>query len=386
MTFVLLMSAAFAFATGAYVFGGLLQPMAADFGTSIATVGQLQTAFALAAAVGGPVLAGLTVGWDRKMLLVTVLVFLGLTNAVSALADDFAFLFVIRVAAGLIGALTLPLASTIAVLLASPQRRAGALATVFAGNSVAFLIGIPLGSMIGAAYGWPASFWLAAVLCLVVALLIAVFVPATSGTPRPSPGAVKTVLRWPVTGLLMLSFLCFAATFTTVAYIGPIITRITGFTGDGIGMMQILIGIGSLAGLAIGARLAGAGGRGTLPRLLVIIAVTQALYVPAMVIDLGFGGTVLFGVAITAGATALFATSPIVQNRLAIATGPAATVAFAFNGSMIFLGQGTGAALGGLAAGATGLATVGVVGAGVALCGLFLATRDLSAKAAAVRA
>ena len=74
--------------------------------------------------------------------------------------------------------------------------------------------------------------------------------------------------------------------------------------------------------------------------------------------------------AMTAGSAALFATSPIIQTSLAKAAGPAATIAFALNGSMLYFGQGLGAALGGWVTAQFGLAWVGVAGMIVGLATL----------------
>ncbi|MCR9126365.1 MAG: MFS transporter [Rhodobacteraceae bacterium] len=376
MPLFVLMLAPFAFGTGAFVFAGLLDPMAADLGVSVAAAGQLQSAFAVACALGGPVLAVVTRRHDRQRLLVAVLVFLAFANAVSAMADSFTLLLAVRIVAGFFGALALPMASTLAVLLVSETERPRALALVVGGNTLAFLIGIPLGSLAGSEFGWAASFWMTAGLCALVAGLTAALVPATGVPPPPPPGAFARVLRWPMTGLFLLTGLGFAATFSSTGYVGPVITRLTGFTGTGIGVVQMLVGLGSILGLAFGARLAAAVGTRALPALMATIVATQLLFFAAMAANPGpVAGMVLTVLAITPGAAALFAVSPIVQNRLAAEAGPAATVAFALNGSMIFLGQGLGVVLGGGAISVAGLPAVGLAGAGVAIGGLLLSLR-----------
>lgn len=372
------MLAPFAFATGAYVFAGLLEPMSADMGVTVAATAQLQTAFTISCAVGGPLLALGTAGLDRRKLLLGVLAFLALGNALSAILSGFGALMVVRIATGFIGALTLPVASAMAVMLIAPEKRAIALAAILSGNSLAFLIGIPVGSLIGASFGWAASFWFAAYLCLIVAALIATNVPATDAPPRPPKGAIRTVLRWPLTGLMGVTLLTFTATFATVGLIGPVVTASTGLTGASIGWMQALIGIGSIIGLALGARLQRTVAH-PLPMLLAGILVTQLIYTYTMLFSAsGANGITLTAIAISVGAACLFACAPIIQTRLAEAAGPAATLAFAFNGSMIFLGQGLGTAIGGSITALHGLWTVGLAGAAIALLGVMLATRNLS--------
>ncbi len=369
----ILMLAPFAFATGAYVFAGLLEPMAADFGVSVAAAAQLQTAFAIACAIGGPILAIGTARLDRRRTLVCVLLLLTLANAVSALTTSFPMLVAVRIAAGFIGALALPVASAIAVMAVAPQRRPAALAAIIGGTTLAFLIGIPLGSVIGGRYGWPASFWFASGLCFAVAALVAAFISRSAAPPAPPPGAIRAVLRWPATGLLAITLAGFTATFATVGLIGPVVTRLTGLTGAGIGPMQALVGVGGLFGLALGARLAARRGRPFL-RLMGGILGAQALFSIGMGTGIaGIGGIILCAMGIFFGSVCLFAIAPIVQIRLAAIAGPAAAIAFAFNGSMIFLGQGLGTALGGAVTSTTDLWAVGVAGSAIACLGLMLA-------------
>ena len=72
------------------------------------------------------------------------------------------------------------------------------------------------------------------------------------------------------------------------------------------------------------------------------------------------------------GSAALFASSPVIQTQLARAAGPAATIAFALNGSMIYFGQGLGATLGGTVAATSGIVWAGVAGSGVAIAALLV--------------
>ncbi|GFE67005.1 MFS transporter [Litoreibacter roseus] len=374
---VVLMLAPFAFATGAYVFAGILEPMSQDLGVSVAATAQLQTAFTIACAIGGPLLALLTTGVDRRRLLLIVLVLLASINAASALAPDFGTLLIVRIAAGFVGALTLPVASSMAAMLVPPDKRVIAFAAILAGNSLAFLFGIPIGSLIGATFGWAASFMFSTVLCSVVAILIYFTVPTVQTSADLPKGAIKSVLRWPLTGLMGVTLAAFTATFSTIGLVGPTVTVATGLTGASIAWMQALIGIGSVAGLAIGAALARAVDR-PLTILLLGILATQLLYSYAVQLSaIGFIGIVLTTFAIGVGAICLFACAPVIQMQLAHAAGPAATLAFALNGSMIFLGQGVGTAIGGLATVTFGLGSVGVAGAVVAALGILLTTRLL---------
>ena len=104
-------------------------------------------------------------------------------------------------------------------------------------------------------------------------------------------------------------------------------------------------------------------------------AITQLLFAVVMLNDLGALALATLLVAMVAGSAALFATSPIIQTSLAKAAGSAATIAFALNGSMLYFGQGLGAALGGWVTAQFGLAWVGLAGTIVAVTALLIISR-----------
>lgn len=376
MRFFALMLAPLAFTTGVFVFAGVLTPMAEDLGTSIGAAGQLQSLFTITCAIMGPILAILTARHDRKMLLTLTLAYLAVMNAASALMPDYTSLAIARALTGAFGALSLPLASTIAVTLAGPEKRARALAVVYGGVTLAFLTGIPLGSAIGEIYGWRSSFWLASALCLFALLMTMIFVPRTATPPAPPKGAFRAVLSWPTTGYLLVTFLAFCAIFVVIGFVRPVVSLLTGFDGRGVGLVQMISGLGSFLGLVIGTRMAERQARSPLVWLFTTIALAQSVFALALIG--GWSGTAGLAGAVTAmliGSASLFGTAPIVQTRLAEAAGPAATLAFALNGSMVYLGQGIGVVLGGAILAGLGLTYISTAGIAVALIGLFLALR-----------
>lgn len=381
MKFFALMLSPLAFTTGVFVFAGVLGPMADDLNVSVGVAGQLQSLFTITCAICGPLLAIATGRFDRKTLLVLTLAYLAIMNAASAMMPGYAGLAVTRALTGALGALSLPLASTIAVALAGPERRARALALVYAGVSLAFLSGIPLGSAVGETFGWRASFWLAAALSGFAFLMTLIFVPRVPTPPTPPKGAMAKVLRWPTTGYLLVTLLAFAAIFSAIGFVGPVVSKLTGFGGGGVGAVQMISGLGSFLGLMIGTRMVERQANSPLVWLFTAIVVAQSIFAFALIN--GWSGQAGLTGAVTAmliGSCALFGTAPIVQSRLAEAAGPAATLAFALNGSMVYLGQGLGVVLGGAIFAGIGLDFVSLGGVAVALLGIALTLKLRSGR------
>jgi DHA1 family inner membrane transport protein len=365
-----LVFAPFAFGTSAFVFIGLIEPMADDLSVGVPAIGQLQTVFALACGIGGPILARLVGGFDRKRVLLGVMTILAATNLATALASSFELIAAIRFAGGLFAALTLPVSTTIAVNLVSEDKRPAAIATVLGGYTLAFLVGMPLGSVLGDMFGWQAAFWFAFAICAVALIVLALAAPARIEAPETGKQNFASALKGDNALLMGITLLAFCATFATVSFIGPVITAATGLTGAAIGAVQVSTGVGSILGLVLGAWLAKLPARRGLAILVTTTAITQLLFAFVMLNELGILALAILIVAMTAGSAALFATSPIIQTSLAQSAGPAATIAFALNGSMLYFGQGLGAALGGWVTAQFGLGWVGLAGTIVALAGL----------------
>src|SRR5215212_6513113 len=154
----------FAFGSAAFIFAGLLEDLAKELGVTTGVAGQLQTAYVLTSAILGPVAAWALGRLDRKLVVI-----LGLTTGLvlhiaCSRAPDFQTLLVLRAFAGLAGAMSGPAASVAAASLVAPERRGSALAMVSGGMTLAFVVGIPMGSVVGSVFGWRATFLVAAAL------------------------------------------------------------------------------------------------------------------------------------------------------------------------------------------------------------------------------
>jgi len=370
---LLLTMAALAFGSGAYVFGGLLDAMARDIGVSVAAIGQLQTAFVISAAVGGPLLAMWGGRMDRKRLLVFALAAVTGLTAWCAFASTFELLVLLRVLAGAMGGIVMPAATAAAAALVPASRRGSAIAMVLGGMTLAFLLGIPVGSLVGDLFGWRATFLFAASLSGIACVASAMWLPGISyAVPTEN-----TRIEWGrVIPLVMMTLLSFASTMAVVSYIGPVLAVETGIQGGTVGIFQAIIGIGALLGLMLGGRAANSKAvRGAIAGAFACILVAQLIHF-AQIEGGAPGGLptmMLVGWAVFSSALALFAIMPIVQARLVSIFPGAAAMVLAVNGSMNYLGQGLGAGLGGLAIRLFGLSSVALLGAALALAGLLLA-------------
>lgn len=366
----------FAIGTQGFAFAGLLPELAADLGVTIGEAGVLVAATSITFALAAPLAAALVAGIERRQVILAALACLTVINALCALAPTFEGLVALRILAGLASAFVGALATVAAAALVPPRQRGRAFSVVMGGLTVAFVLGVPIGSVIGGAFGWRATFLFAALATLLATALIAVTVPKIEPADGTRPKFRDVFRDAGILRVLALSLLSFSATFTVVAFIGPVITAATGAKGGGIGALQAFIGIGSVAGLAAGGFLADSGRSGMATTgAFAIMCLSLAAYwfvlsAPQHSVPMPAMALLIF-----VGATALFALIPINLARLAATAGAAAPIAFALNGSLVSLGQGIGALWGGLLSDALGVAAIGPGGAAIALIGLILAQR-----------
>ena len=142
----------FAIGTGTFIVTGILGGVSEDLSVSVSAAGYLVTVFAVAYAVGSPILVSATGRMARRRLLVAALILFALANGAAAFAPTFSTLLVTRVLAALGAAVLTPVAGAVAAELAPSEQRGRALSLVLGGLSVSWVIGIPLGTMIGDAY------------------------------------------------------------------------------------------------------------------------------------------------------------------------------------------------------------------------------------------
>ena len=145
-----------ALGTDEFVISGILPDVAADLDVSPGTGGQLVTAFAIAFALGAPVLAFLVDRFEKKTVLIAALAVFALANLAVAVSEVFVVTLVLRIVAGLAAAAVSPTAMAIAATAAPPGREGRYLAVVTAGLTVALFTGVPFGALLGNLISWRA--------------------------------------------------------------------------------------------------------------------------------------------------------------------------------------------------------------------------------------
>lgn len=373
-----------ALAVGAFGIGvtefapmGLLPVIAGDLGVSIPAAGLLISAYALGVMLGAPLMTLTTGRVPRRALLIGLAGIFTLGNVLAALADSYAMLLAARLVTSLNHGAFFGVGAIVAAGLVAPERRAGAVAAMFMGLTIANVVGVPLATWAGEHLGWRASFWGIAALGLATMAALRLTLPRLAAPAGGSALAELRVLARPrVLGALGLTVLGSSAMFTVFTYIAPILRETTQASLGFVTAMLVIYGLGLTLGNWVGGKFADRSVDRTL--IVTLAGLTVVLVLFAGLMPYAAPTAIL----VFAWGVASFALVPPLQVRVMAAAADAPNLASAVNIGAFNLGNALGAALGGGVI-AAGLGYPAVALAGAATAALGLAAVLLSRRAEA---
>ncbi|MFD7290296.1 MFS transporter [Streptomyces sp. NPDC059863] len=360
---------AFGIGTTEFVIMGLLPEVAADYGVTIPTAGLLVTGYALGVVLGAPLMTVLGTRIPRKRMLMVLMGLFVVGNVLSALAPSFGLMLTGRVVASLAHGAFFGIGSVVAAGLVAPEKKAGAIAMMFTGLTVANVVGVPFGTYLGQSAGWRATFLVVAGLGVLGLAGIARLVPEQ---PRPEGVRVRHELaafrNAQVLLAMAMTVLGFGGVFAAITYITPMMTETAGFADSSVTWLLVLFGLGMVAGNLIGGRFAD---RRLMPLLYVSLG---SLAVVLALFTFTAHNKIAAAVTLTLIGALGFATVPPLQKRVLDQASAAPTLASAVNIGAFNLGNALAAWLGGIViAAGLGYTAPNWVGAALAGSALVLA-------------
>ncbi|MBY5703659.1 MFS transporter [Rhizobium leguminosarum] len=279
LALLVLALSSFAIGTTEFVIMGLLPEVAADLSVSIPQAGWLVTGYALAVAIGAPVMAISTAKLKRRTALIALMAFFIAGNLLCALASDYWVLMIARVVTALCHGAFFGIGSVVAAGLVAEDRKARAVALMFTGLTLANVLGVPLGTAIGQAYGWRATFGVVTVIGIVTILGLIAILPRDKQQENGSILREIAALRNGGLWLALSTTVFFAASmFALFTYIAPLLRDVTGVSPEGVTWTLFLIGLGLTIGNLVGGKLADWRLGATLAGVFAAIAITSIAF------------------------------------------------------------------------------------------------------------
>ncbi|MBQ1082776.1 MFS transporter [Nocardiopsis sp. B62] len=245
----------FAMVTSELLVGGLMPQMAEDLGTTIPRIGYLITAFALAMAIGGPILtlAVLRLRTHHALLALFVVFFAG--NTLAALAPGYGLMVLARLITGAAAGAFFGVALSAVAQVTPAHLRGRATGLALQGLMVGTLLGLPLSALIGVQFGWRSAFVFVGALTVVVAIATLLALPRMDrpGSADSSKEAFRRPQLWRVMGT---STLIIGATFAAFSYFTPVLTEVSGFPRGIVPLLLLVYGGATVVGTMVVSRLA----------------------------------------------------------------------------------------------------------------------------------
>ncbi len=335
----------FLMGTTEFVVAGLLPQIAGDLHVGVPRAGLLITAFAVGMIVGGPAMALATLRLPRRLTLVLALAVFALGHLVAAASTSFAVVLAARFTTALATGAFWAVGFVIATAAAGPGRSTRAVGVIMGGLTLANVVGVPLGSVVGQATGWRGPFWALAALAALAAAVVGRFVPATTG--QAAGVSVRAEVRALRQGRLWLALaaavLIMGGVLAAYTYVTPLLTGRAGIPQAAVPLVLIAFGAGALGGNTIGGRL---GDRRPMATTITAAAATAAVLLllaplstrPVAAVAL------VFLMALTG-----FAVNPVVTSLAVRSAGDAPTLASALTTSAYNTGIAAGSVLAGRA-------------------------------------
>lgn len=332
----------FVIGTGVMVVPATLNELSASLQVTIATAGQLISASAVVMAVGAPLLAAVVAGWDRRRLLALSMLWFGVLHLLCTLMPGFAALLPVRMLAVIAPAIFTPQAAACVGLLVPAAQRGRAITFVFLGWSVASVLGMPLGALVGGMLGWRSAFALVGLLALASAAWVWRAMP-----DRVRPPAL-TLADWRETLRSRALMLCIAVTvlfsagqFVLFSYFAPYYRQTIAITPAQLSLLFVWFGaFGFLGNMLMSRHIERIGAHRA------VMIATASMAVSMLVWPLGTS-LILAALVMVPWALGCFSSNSAQQARLVGIAPALAAGSIALNSSAMYAGQAIGAASGG---------------------------------------
>ncbi|MEP6566878.1 MAG: MFS transporter [Mesorhizobium sp.] len=337
--------ASFCIGTTEFVIMGLLPEVAADLGVSIPSAGLLVTGYALGVVFGAPIVAVATARMPRKPVLIGLATLFVIGNLFCAIAPNYWTLMAARVFTAFGHGAFFGIGSVVAASLVPRNKRASAMALMFAGLTLSNILGVPGGTALGEAFGWRATFLAVVGIGLISVAAIAWLVPSDVAEPSSGGllGEVRVLGKLQVWLAMLISAMASASLFTLFTYIKPYLTDVSGLSTAAVTWVLLLFGGGMTIGNIIGGKLADW-------KLMPTVIGTLSMLALLLLGFAQFGAIAVVAIAMVfVWGLLVFVVVPPLQIRVVEAASEAPNLAATLNQGAFNIGNASGAWIGGIA-------------------------------------
>ncbi|WP_145946249.1 MFS transporter [Paenibacillus sp. Y412MC10] len=251
MNFKIYILAIACFVTGMVelIVGGMLDLVSSDLHISVSTAGQLITLYSVVFAVSGPVLLAAASRAERKLLYQCALLVFIAGNVLSVVSPNFTMMVIARILSAASAALITVLSITMASQMAEPAYRARAIGVIFMGVSGSLVLGVPVGMMLGNAFGWRAPFVMISILAVISFIAVQIFITKTPPSKTvPLRKQLASLKNGKIIFGQLITILMLTGHLTLYAYLTPFLQETLHLSPFMLSLFYFIFGIAAVLG------------------------------------------------------------------------------------------------------------------------------------------
>ena len=366
---VALVTVGFALGFAEFIVIGITPDIAEIYQIPLSDAGNLVGYFAVAYAVSTPIIVLSTGRFRRFPLFVIFLIVFNVGNILAILAPSYEVLMLARICTAIVSGVTLSTVMTFINDIIPQEQAPRIISFVYAGFSVASVLGTPIGTLLSDAFGIKSAFVAVEAVALLVTVLLLISVPRSGSTDVSSSVREQLVILKDRRIILVLVMKAFgmAATYVFYVYVTPILEDSVGLSVWMISLVLFFYGGATIVSNLGSGSLAQRYGLGKLPLMFALQAVVLAL----LGISLASGNTVLCIINVVLTGVFIYHMNAPLQSYLLQVSAKdyprALTLASAVMPTSSDIGIATGSFMGGVVATNLGFAWSGPVGAVLAV-------------------
>ncbi|RDW21246.1 MFS transporter [Oceanobacillus chungangensis] len=326
------------------IIGGILDLVATDLNVSLGQAGLLITIFSLTFAISAPILSFLTAKIERKKLTLITLFIFFFGNLVAVFSPSYTILFISRMISAASSSLLIVLCVVMAANIVEHKYRGRAIGIVNMGVSGSLVLGVPIGLMLGNAFGWRAPFAMIAVLSLLsitgIFLFMSKMAPTEQISIRKQLGSLKNVV---VLFAQSTTFIMLTGHTVLYAYLTPFVKSTMDLDGTWVSIIYFVFGIAAVSGGFIGGTFSDRfGAKPT------ILSVVLLFGIAIFIIPYTTFSIPLFIIIMVVWGMMSWALTPPMQSYLMQAAPETSNIQISLNNSSVHLGIAFGSSVGGI--------------------------------------
>ncbi|HEH9781414.1 TPA: sugar transporter [Pasteurella multocida] len=359
--------AGFVFNTTEFIPVALLSDIAQSFAMPVSQTGLIITVYAWVVSLMSLPFMLLTAKAERRGLLIKLLVLFILSHLLSVIAWDFWVLVLARIGVALTHSIFGAITASLVIRVAPKDKKSQAIGLLAIGCSLAMILGLPLGRLIGQFFGWRVTFAIIALIAIGILCLFYQLLPHLPSKNAGSLNSLPTLFKRPLLlGLYALTMIIISAHFTAYSYIEPFMLNISTMSHSMATFVLFVFGLSGITASLLFNRYYNAGPiRFILFSMGLLTATLLLLFIASQQTWTMFLLTFFWGIGIAGIGLGL-------QIRVLHLAPDATDVAMAIYSGIYNIGIGAGALLGNQVMQHYGLAYIGVAGALFAVFGLVL--------------